>query len=236
MAYTKLELLGRKIIFTIFKPIIWLILKLNISPNILTIIGLLINIGATVIFIYGAEFGQREELVYVSWAGLTILLGGVFDMLDGLIAKEHGKMTKFGALFDSVIDRYSELFMFFGIAYFLVSHDYFVSSVLTFLALIGSVMVSYTRARAEGLNISCSVGIMQRPLRIVLIGFSAVISGLVSVNFGDTITIAVPKMFTVTFEAVSIFIIPIILVAIFANFTAIQRMHHAYKELRDIEN
>jgi CDP-diacylglycerol--glycerol-3-phosphate 3-phosphatidyltransferase len=235
MAYNKLETLGRKVIFTLFKPIIWAILKLNISPNVLTIIGLLINIAATVILIYGAEFGQREELVYVAWAGFTILLGGVFDMLDGLIAKEHGKMTKFGALFDSVIDRYSELFMFFGIAYFLVSHDYFISSVLTFLALIGSVMVSYTRARAEGLNISCSVGLMQRPLRIVLIGFSAVIAGIVSVNVGDTITIGIPNLFTLTFEAVSIFIIPIILVAIFANFTAIQRMLHAYKELKENE-
>lgn len=232
-SYNKLETLGRKIVFTIFKPIIWVILKFNISPNILTIIGLMINMAATVILIYGAEFGQREELVYVGWAGFTILLGGVFDMLDGLIAKEHGKMTKFGALFDSVIDRYSELFMFFGIAYFLVSHDYFISSVITFLALIGSVMVSYTRARAEALNISCSVGFMQRPLRIVLIGFSAVITGLVSVYIGDTITITIPKLFELRFETVSIFILPIILVAIFANFTAIQRLHHAYKELKE---
>lgn len=232
-SYNKLETLGRRIVFTIFKPIIWVILKFNISPNILTVIGFIINVGATVILIYGAEFGQREELVYVGWAGFTILLGGVFDMLDGLIAKEHGKMTKFGALFDSVIDRYSELFMFFGITYFLVSHDYFISSVITFLALIGSVMVSYTRARAEALNISCSIGLMQRPLRVVLIGFSAVISGFISVNFGDTITLAIPSLFELTFETVSIFILPIILVAVFANFTAIQRLQHAYKELKE---
>ena len=88
--------------------------------------------------------------------------------------------SKFGALYDSVLDRYSELIMFLGICYYLISHDYFMSSVFGFIAMIGSIMVSYTRARAEALGADCSVGWMQRPERILLISISAILCGLVS--------------------------------------------------------
>ncbi len=226
--YNKLEKIGRAIIFTIFRPIIWFCEYFNISPNVLTSFGLLINIAATVIFIIGAEYGTRENLYYFGWGGFTVLLGGVFDMLDGYIARKRNISTKFGALYDSVLDRYSELFMFFGIAFFLVSHSYFFTSVATFLALIGSVMVSYIRARAEGLKINCSVGFMQRPLRIIVIGFAAVFSGLYSVHVGQTFTL---PFLEVEFEPITIFTISIIVVAIFANLTAIQRLYYSYKEL-----
>jgi CDP-diacylglycerol--glycerol-3-phosphate 3-phosphatidyltransferase len=91
-----------------------------------------------------------------------ILFAGLFDMLDGQVARIGKMSSKFGALYDSVLDRYSELFMFLGICYYLVSQKYFIGALIAFLAMIGSIMVSYTRARAEGLGIQCSVGLMQR--------------------------------------------------------------------------
>ena len=90
-------------------------------------------------------------------------------MLDGQVARLGKMSSSFGALFDSVLDRYSELFLFLGICYYLIAHHYFMSSLIAFIALIGSMMVSYTRARAEALIGSCKVGFMERPERIVLV-------------------------------------------------------------------
>lgn len=230
--YKTWEIAGRKIVFTLFYPFIWLSDKLNISPNAITTIGLLVNILAAIVFIAGAELSERGELTYVGWAGFCILIGGFFDMLDGYIAKHRGKMSTFGALYDSVLDRYSELFMFLGIMYYLVSHHYFYSSVAAFLALTGSVMVSYTRARAEGLNISCSVGFMQRPVRILMIGFSAMFAGIFPLFIGIENFLTIQDM-TIKVETISIMIVPIWIVAVLSNYTAIQRLHHCYKVLQE---
>ena len=156
------------------------------------------------------------------------------DMLDGQVAR-HGRMiTKFGALYDSVLDRYSELIMFFGICYFLISHDYLLSSFFSFIALIGSMMVSYTRSRAEGLGIECGVGFMQRPERVGFIGLSATICGLVSLYTEGNVTLHIDAFPFPPFETISIFTIPVIVVAIMANFTAIQRLLHCRKELEKL--
>jgi len=232
--YKKWELIGRKIVFTVFKPALWLIDKLNISPNMLTVIGLIFNIISAIIFISGGEHPNRYELSYIGWGGVFILFGGLFDMLDGYIAKTKGKTSTFGALFDSVLDRHSELIMFLGIMYFLVAHHYFYSSVATFFALSGSVMVSYTRARAEGLGISCSVGLMQRPMRIILIGFAAVFTGIFNSIIGP---VSYPDIFgtTIKIETITILILPIIIVAILANYTAIYRLYYSYKVINEME-
>ncbi len=226
--YKPWEKIGRTIVFTLFYPLIWLIKKLNITPNMLTVFGLVLNIAAAVLLIYGAESADRFHLAYVGYSGLLILLGGLFDMLDGLIAKNYGKATKFGALFDSVLDRYSELFMFLGILYYLVAHHYFISSVVTFMALVGSMMVSYTRARAEGLNIPCSVGLMQRPVRVLLIGFAALFTGIANMIFGPFNEIPFLGNFYIV-DTIAILIIPIFLVAVLSNITAIERLYHSYK-------
>src|SRR6201985_1640600 len=160
-------------IYKVINPFVRLLIKAGLTPNMVTTIGLLLNIGVSIIFIAGAEEGKRGDLSYVGWAGALILFAGLFDMLDGQVARLGNMSSRFGALYDSVLDRYSELVMFFGISYYLVSHDYFLSSLFAFLALIGSMMVSYTRARAEGLGIQCKEGLMQRPERIVIIGLSA---------------------------------------------------------------
>ena len=114
---------------------------------------MILNIGVAVIFIVGAEKGNRAICSYVGWAGALVLFAGLFDMLDGQVARLGNMSSTFGALFDSVLDRYSEFIMFLGICYYLVAHHYFISSLFAFIALIGSMMVSYTRARSEGLGI-----------------------------------------------------------------------------------
>ncbi len=161
----------QKLIYKVINPFVRLLIKMGVTPNVVTTIGLILNLGVAVIFI-GAEEGNRGDLSYVGWAGALILFAGLFDMLDGQVARLGGMSSKFGALYDSVLDRYSELIMFLGICYYLIGHHYFISSLLGFIALIGSMMVSYIRARAEGLGVECRDGLMQRPERIVTVGVS----------------------------------------------------------------
>ena len=228
------EKIGKKILLLVFGPIITLLVKLKVTPNMITTIGLLLNIVAAVVFIYGAERVHRGELTIVGWGGFWVLLGGLFDVFDGHIARETGQSSKFGALYDSVLDRYSELVMFFGMTYYLISHDYLKTSLGAFLALIGSLMVSYVRSRAEGLGIECKVGIMQRPARIVLLGAGSMFTGIFYSNFGD-VRVYVKGMEDPFFEPMFIFAIPIVIVAVLANFTAFHRLFHCKRELEKLD-
>ena len=151
-------------------------------------------------------------------------------MLDGQLARKTNKMTVFGALFDSVIDRYSEMIMFFGITYYLVANHYFLSGVFAFMAMIGSIMVSYTRARAEGLGHECKIGIMQRPERVLTIGFSAILYGVIS-HFTGTFRLTADWAPFPLLENISIFTIPIFVLAVLTNFTAFQRLNHCKKQM-----
>ena len=211
-------------------PIINLLVKTGITPNGITIIGFLITIGSAVILITGAELGIKGDTKYITWFGIILLLAGVFDMLDGQLARKTNQMTKFGALFDSVIDRYSEMIMFFGIAYYLVSYHYFLSGVFAFIAMIGSIMVSYVRARAEGLGVECSVGIMQRPERVLTIGISAILYGIIS-HFTGPFKIIIDWVPFSLIENISIFTIPIFIMAVLTNYTAFQRLNHCRKKM-----
>src|SRR5258708_13497983 len=101
-------------------------------------------------------------------------------MVEGWVEGVGNMSSAFGAIYDSVLDRYSELILFLGICYYLVSHHYFLSSLFAFIGLIGSMMVSYTRARAEGLGIECKDGLMQRPERVIITGVSALACGIAS--------------------------------------------------------
>src|SRR5205814_1985206 len=140
-----------------------------------------------------------------------------------------GKMTsRFGALYDSVLDRYSELIMFLGICYYLVAHHYFISSLIGFIGLIGSIMVSYTRARAEGLGIPCKDGLMQRPERVVVVGGSAMLCGILAHFYGGNDKWYIPGLSVESFESISFFTWPLTIVAVLANFTAFQRLYACY--------
>jgi len=179
----------------ILSPLINLFTKWGLSPNAFTVAGVIITALAAMAFIAG----------YIRFGGALVLIGGLCDTFDGSIARSTGKASRFGAFFDSVIDRYSEFVMFLGIAGHFVLIEDFLTSIVVFFALCGSVMVSYCRARAESLGFEAAVGILQRPERIVLIGFAAMIH------------VAALK-------------IVIWLIAILANLTALQRIRNAYKQ------
>ena len=218
-------------IYKVINPLVRLLIRLGLTPNMVTTIGLVLNIGVAVIFICGAEEGRRGDLRYVGWAGALILFAGLFDMLDGQVARLGNMSSPFGALYDSVLDRYSELILFLGICYYLVAHHYFMSSLFAFIGLIGSMMVSYTRARAEGLGIECKDGLMQRPERVIIIGVSALACGVASKWMGGDFKIAWPGSNFPVFETISIFTIPLTIMAFLANFTAIGRLRDARKTL-----
>ena len=221
----------QKIIYTMINPLVKGLIKIGFTPNGITIIGLLLNIGVAYIFILGAEEGNRGDLSYLAWAGALILFAGLFDMLDGQVARLGNMSSTFGALFDSVLDRYSELIMFMGICYYLVSHHYFLSSLFAFIALIGSMMVSYTRARSEGLGIQNKGGLMQRPERVILTGLSALLCGICGHFIGGDFKYTFPGSSFEIFETMTIFTLPITIMAVLTNITAINRLAAAKKAL-----
>lgn len=183
----------QKFFLKLIDPIIEFIVHFNVHPNFFTVLGLIASLVGAYFF---AEHSLRIGAIY-------ILLGGLCDIIDGKVARKSGLSSKFGALFDSSLDRYSEVFMFLGVAIHFVKMGYSTTSIMVFLGLGGSMMVSYVRARAEGLGYSCKVGIMQRAERIVYIGVSALIHEY-------------------------ILLVVIWMIAILANFTAIQRMYHVW--------
>src|SRR5437868_1336290 len=150
----------------------------RISPNALTFFGLVINAAAAVLFGLAGPDNQQRMFLY---AGLTIIGAGIFDMVDGRVARATGQVTQFGAFFDSVIDRYSDLALFFGLLVYYARAGRFFYIVLVAVVMTGSVMVSYTRARAESLIGSCKVGFMERPERIVLVIIGALFNRMAPV-------------------------------------------------------
>lgn len=221
----------QKIIYSVINPIVKGLIKIGFTPNLVTITGLVLNIGVAIVFIKGAEEGNRGDLSYVGWAGALILFAGLFDMLDGQVARLGNMSSKFGALFDSVLDRYSELIMFLGICYYLIAKHYFISSLSAFIAMIGSMMVSYTRARSEGLGIENKGGVMQRPERVVMTGLSAIACGVAAHFIGGDYKCYVPFLSFHVFETMTIFTLPLSIMAVLTNITAIKRLLHAKKEL-----
>lgn len=138
----------------------------RISPNTLTFAGLIINIIAAFFFGYARGHDAHRMFFY---AGLVIIGAGVFDMVDGRVARQTNQVSVFGAFFDSVMDRYSDVALFFGLLVYYARGNRFVYVVLVAFVMTASLMVSYTRARAEALIGACKVGFMERPERIVLV-------------------------------------------------------------------
>jgi CDP-diacylglycerol--glycerol-3-phosphate 3-phosphatidyltransferase len=138
----------------------------RISPNVLTFLGLVINIIAAILFGYANSQNYARMFLY---AGLVIIGAGIFDMVDGRVARATNQVTTFGGFFDSVIDRYSDVALFFGLLVYYARANRFFYLVMVAFVMVSSVMVSYTRARAESLIGSCKVGFMERPERVVLV-------------------------------------------------------------------
>jgi Phosphatidylglycerophosphate synthase len=143
----------------------------RIHPNFLTFIGLVINVGAAVLLGVGRFFE----------AGLVITGAAIFDMIDGRVARETNQVTRFGGFFDSVLDRYSDLGLLMGLLvyYASIGRNFYV--VLTAVVMTASVMISYTRARAENTIPSCKVGFMERPERVVLLIIGALFNRMAPV-------------------------------------------------------
>jgi CDP-diacylglycerol--glycerol-3-phosphate 3-phosphatidyltransferase len=181
----------------------------RINPNALTFIGLLINIGCAFLYGYGRFFS----------AGLLMILANLFDMVDGRVARLRGRATNFGAFFDSGIDRYSDIVVFVGIMLFYARDTAAHSTLLvalTGIALVGSVMISYSRARAESLNIACKVGFLERPERVVLL----IIGSLTEI--GPASSPFLHKMPQVLW-----------VLAVLSHWTVVHRIYHTWHELRE---
>jgi CDP-diacylglycerol---glycerol-3-phosphate 3-phosphatidyltransferase len=166
---------------------------LRINPNLLTFLGFLITLVAAVCLARG-KFWQ---------AGLVIMLAGVFDMLDGRVARTTNSVTKFGAFLDSVLDRYSDIAMFLGLMIYYAKAQRLSYTFLSGIVLMGAVMTSYTRARAESLIPKCKVGFMERPERLVLMIIGALTDRMAPVLW---------------------------VMAFFSNLTVIHRIAYTWKE------
>jgi CDP-diacylglycerol--glycerol-3-phosphate 3-phosphatidyltransferase len=193
----------------ITQPIAKRIAAIGITANMLTIIGLFLGIAAGVCIALG-----RLKL-----AGVLILIGGSFDMMDGAVARASNKNTPFGALLDSVVDRYSEGAIFLGLAIYFSMEGSMKERVYglipTFLGLISAFLVSYVRARAEGLQLDCKVGLMQRPERVLLLSAGVLFQNFSIVN-------------------ISILIVALWVLVIFSHITILQRVAFALRKFQGI--
>ena len=183
------------------KILYWIVRGLSLSrihPNVLTFIGLLINIWAAVLLARGLFFQ----------AGLVIIGAGLFDMVDGRVARETNRVTRFGAFFDSVLDRYSDLALLMGLLvyYANVNRNFYV--VLTAVVMTASVMISYTRSRAENVIPACKVGFLERPERVVLLIIGALFDRMAPVLW---------------------------VIAVLGNITVIHRMIYTFEQAKALE-
>ena len=155
-----------KVCGALLDAIVRLLALSRINPNALTVMGLVVNSYAAFLFGYANGENQRRLFFY---AGLVIIGSGFFDLVDGRVARALNRVTRFGAFFDSVVDRYSDASLFFGLLVYYARGNRFFYVVLTALVMISSIMVSYARARAESLIGTCRVGFLERPERLVLL-------------------------------------------------------------------
>jgi CDP-diacylglycerol---glycerol-3-phosphate 3-phosphatidyltransferase len=169
-----------------------------ITPNMLTMFGLLINIGVAALIATGNLF----------WGGVLIVFAGLFDLLDGALARITNRITPFGGFLDSSLDRYSEGVIYMGLLWYFLQRGRTLEPMLIFAVIVGSMMVSYTRARATALNVDAEVGIMARSERIGALAIALILSPVLP----DIVTWA------------------LWLVAIGAQITTIQRILHVYNQ------
>ncbi len=207
------------------EKILRLFLRFNLNPNFLTTVALFISIFAGYFFAIGK---------FIT-GGILTLLSGIFDTIDGKIARMMNRVTKFGALYDSTLDRYAEVIVFFGIGVYLIKYGFYITSVAAVFAIGGSMMVSYIRARAEGLGFECNIGWMRRAERIVLLGFSSIFYFLHDyfVKFFD----ALFEYFDFDLPAYPPMplSIAIYIMAVLTNITAFQRLHYVWKKSKETE-
>lgn len=182
----------RRVVQVLVDPIADLLARLGFTPNTLTLAGFLMNVGVAVVLSQGQ----------MRWGGVAFFLAGAFDGLDGTLARRLNRVSRFGAFLDSTLDRLSEAAVFLGLLVWYTGQDARLEIVLIYASIVGSLMVSYSRARAEGLGMDCKVGLLTRMERTVVL-----LAGL----FLEQVTIA------------------LWILAILTNFTALQRMVYVWR-------
>lgn len=196
-----MEAWARKHLAPLLDPLVDALARAGASPNALTFAGFLINVLAGALIAAGQPF----------WGGVVMAgIGMPFDAVDGAVARKLGKQTRFGAFFDSTLDRLAEGALLAGLGYYFAARGDALAVVVTFAALIGSFMVSYTRARAEGLNLDCRVGLFSRFGRFLLLTV-----GLLSSAIWPTSLVVL-----------------VWALAILAAYTTIERIVHVHRETR----
>ncbi len=182
------------------KPIVGVIAKTPLTPNIITWIGFIITLAA------GALVVTEHFLA----AGIVMLVAGLFDMLDGALARAIGKTTRFGAILDSTLDRISEAVLLISLLAVFAKSGLVTESILSGVALVGSLLVSYIRARMEGLGIECKAGLFTRPERVIILAL-----GLMLSQYDNALLIALS---VITF---------------FSWLTVVERMVYAWRKLKE---
>ena len=188
--------LARKWTVGILEPVARLIGRMGISPNVVTLTGVVLNLGVAWILAQG----------YMRVGGLLVPLVALFDALDGALARLTAKRSRFGAFLDSTMDRFSEAILYLGLLFYYTRHGARQEILLIYATIVGSLMVSYARARAEGLGLDCKVGLLTRLERVVVLTIALVL---------DQVSIALWVL------------------AILTNFTALQRMYHVWRATHD---
>jgi CDP-diacylglycerol--glycerol-3-phosphate 3-phosphatidyltransferase len=145
---------------------------LGLTPNAITTVGLVLNVLVALIIARGDQV----------LGGVLLLIASGFDMLDGAVARASGSITKFGGFLDSTIDRYSDAVVYGGVlVYVLSTPDYHIGAVLVFAATVGSLLISYARARAEAAGFRASVGLLARPERVLVLSLGLIFGQLIPV-------------------------------------------------------
>lgn len=184
------------------EPVGRVVAKTRVPPNFLTILGFLFNVGVAWMISRGPDLFPI--------AGFLIIVAGIFDLLDGSVARHTNKATRFGALLDSTLDRLSEAVLLFGLLwYFVWQQDTSLEVILIFAIIVGSLLISYVRARAEGLGLDAEVGIMRRTVRILTLSI-----GLMLSPFGPLLLVALWGL------------------AILTNLTAVHRLIYVWYKAR----
>lgn len=182
------------------QPVVTLLAKTPLTPNLVTWLGFLITIGAAVLI--GTE--------HLFAAGFVVLVAGLFDMLDGALARATGKVTRFGGILDSTLDRLSEAALLLGVLVIFVRGQQVGESILVGLALTSSLMVSYLRSRVEALGIEGNIGLFTRAERVIVLALGLLLS-----------------------QFQYVLIIALSIITFFSIFTAGQRLFHAWRKTRD---
>jgi CDP-diacylglycerol--glycerol-3-phosphate 3-phosphatidyltransferase len=196
---------AQKRYYSVMEKVAHPLVTAGVSPNHITVAGMLLSLAAGLLFAAGAIF----------WGGMLLWASALMDPIDGTVARLSGKVSRFGALLDSTLDRYSELFVFFGLMVYFKNGRMLI---VVMLALMGSIMVSYVKARAESLGQKEFRGLMQRPERIILLIAGTVLNGPIN----DYLLGGCPDC---TVKAT------LVILAVLTNLTALQRLLSSRKEL-----